>query len=143
MSLCAIGTPASAGALPAARSASALRAWASVTSSFDVDEGAERFVGLHAAEKCLRGFDGRDLAFGQGLGQGDHAHLVQFAAHFDHLGHEEKAGFDGRGALLVGFAVVGFAHDVVAQAQRDVLDRGHRMGQGLDARRIDRTHTFD
>jgi hypothetical protein len=49
---------------------------------------------------------------------------------FDHLGHQEQAALHGGGAALVGFALVGLAGDVVAQAQVHVLDRGHRVRRG-------------
>jgi hypothetical protein len=44
----------------------------------------------------------------------------------------------GRGAALVGFALVGLAHHVFAQAQRHVLDGCDGVGQGLDAGGIHR-----
>lgn len=45
--------------------------------------------------------------------------------------------------MLVGFALVGFADHIVAQAQHDVVHHRHRVGQGFDAGGVHRAHGFD
>lgn len=62
------------------------------------------------------------------------------ARSFDHLRYEEQAAFDRGGALLVGFALVGLAGHVVAQAQLHVLDGGHGVGHRCEARGIHSPH---
>ena len=66
----------------------------------------------------------------------------QFSCLLDHFGHEEQASLDGRGALLVGLALVGLAGHVVPQAQGHVLDGCDRVRQGRDARGIHSPHLF-
>lgn len=119
----------------------------------DADEGAQVLVRLGAGQEMLGGFDGAELALAQQGRQGRHAERVQISGllghvwdaengdgcqgtgsrasdarrSLDHLGDQEQAALDGRGAALIGVALVGLAGNVLAQAQGNVLDGGDRM----------------
>ena len=102
-------------------------------------------------QKVLGGLDGAYLLGAQRGRELGHAQVMQCGGShaakvssylLDHFGHEEQASFDGGGALLVGFALVGLAGHIVAQAQLHGLDSGHRVRQGLDTAGVHRAHFF-
>ena len=146
MSLCAIGTPASGGASPAAMRASAARAWASVTSSSTATKAPSAWCGVDARQEVLRGLDRRNLARAQRLGELGHA---QSAVRVLRRAHSITFGTRNRplstaGALRwLASRLFGSLATSSAQPQRDVLDGGHRMRQGLDAGGVDRAHALD
>ena len=61
----------------------------------------------------------------------------------DDLGNQKQPMLDTWGAALIGLALVGLTHTVFAQAQRNILDGGHRMRHGFNTGSIHRAHFLD
>ena len=71
-------------------------------------------MGLCAGEECWAASTAETRRSRSSGGQLGHAQVMQCGGShaagsvlLDHFGHEEQASFDGGGALLVGFALVG------------------------------------
>ena len=62
---------------------------------------------------------------------------------FNDFGDQEQAAFDNGCTCLVRLTLVGFADHVIAQAQRNVLDGSHWVGERFDTSGVDGTHLFN